>query len=197
MECQYRVIYKLFFSECDEKEEGSEESQNMIGFHSVHDANIALLHDNTIARKTKGELKNGLCFTNRSLQIGEKIYIRIAETHAKWSSSMDFGLTNKNPSDIVFRQDQSIKEVRKTKTDEPFNYLPDFNDVLCFTLKSNATLSFSVNGIIQRTLSLKHVSINNPVWLCFDLYGKTRAVEISNKNPKTKPFDSFAREYSF
>lgn len=169
----------------------------MIRFHSVHDADIALLHDNTIARKTKGELKNALCFTNRSLQIGEKIYIRIAETHAKWSSSMDFGLTNKNPSDIVFRQNQSIKEVRKIKTDEPFNYLPDFNDVLCFTLKSNRTLSFSVNGIIQRTLYLKHVSIDNPVWLCFDLYGKTRAIEISNKNPKTKPFDSFAREYSF
>lgn len=110
---------------------------------------------------------------------------------------MDFGLTNKNPSNIDFRQDQSIKEVRKTETDEPFNYLPDFNDVLCFKLNSNATLSFSVNGIIKRTLSLKYVSINNPVWLCFDLYGKTRAIEISNKKPKKKPFDSYAREYSF
>lgn len=171
--------------ECDEeKEEAASESQIKIGFHHVHDANIALLHDNTIARKTNGEDINGICFTNRSLQIGEKIYLRVAETHAKWSSSMDFGLTNKSPSRKLFHKKKSITKVRNVETNEPFNYLPDFNDVLCFTLNSDATLSYSVNDIIQRTLYLVNVSINDPVWLCFDLFGKTRAIEISNKKTK-------------
>lgn len=131
------------------------------------------------------------------MQIGEKIYLRVAETHAKWSSSMDFGLTNKSPSRKLFHKKKSITKVRNVETNEPFNYLPDFNDVLCFTLNSDATLSYSVNDIIQRTLYLVHVSINDPVWLCFDLFGKTRAIEISNKKPKTTPNNSFAREYSF
>lgn len=135
---------------------------------------------------------NGICFTNRPLQIGETIYLRVAETHAKWSSSMDFGVTNTNPSDKKY-----ISFVRNVEKSEQLNYLPDYNDVLCFTLNSNATLSYSVNDIIQRTLSLKKVSINDPVWLCFELFGKTRAIEISNKKPKRTPHNSFAIEYSF
>lgn len=176
--------------------EDDSESKNMIRFHSVHDANISLLHDNTIARKTNGEDLNGVCFTNRSLHIGEKIYIRVAETHAKWSSSMDFGLTNKNPANINFGQGE-IDEIRNIETREPFHYLPDFNDVLCFTLNSDDTLSFSVNDIIHQTMSLQKVLVEDPVWLSFDLYGKTRAIEISNKKPKTTPFNSFAEEYLF
>lgn len=140
---------------------------------------------------------NGICFTNRPLQIGETIYLRVAETHAKWSCSMDFGVTNTNPSDMVFHQTKYIFLVRKVETSKLLNYLPGYNDVLCFTLNSNATLSYSVNDIIQRTLSLEKVSIKDPVWLCFELCGKTRAIEISNKKPKTTPLNSFAREYSF
>lgn len=128
---------------------------------------------------------------------GEKIYLRIAETHAKWSSSMDFGLTNKNPSDIVLYPNKRVDQIRNTETNEPFHYLPNFNDVLCLTLNRNATLSFSVNDIIHQTISLKKVSINGPVWLCFDLYGKTQAIEISDKKPKVTPFNSYAREYTF
>lgn len=178
---------------------GNDDGSKEIGFHRVHDINISLLHNNTIARKTDGEDKNGICFTDRPIAIGEKIYLRVAETYAKWSSSMDFGLTNKNPNAIEFspNEHKSLSSIRKRDTDEAFNYLPDFNDVICFTLNSNATLSFSINDIDQPTRRLKHVSIHAPVWFSFDLYGKTRAIEISKKKPKNKPYNSFFREYSF
>lgn len=133
------------------------------------------------------------------MRIGEKIYLRVAEIHAKWSSSMDFGVTNKNPSKIVFYLNERVDQLRNTEKNEPFinNYLPNLNDVICFTLNENATLSFSVNDIIHQTMSLKKVLIKDPVWLSFDLYGKTQAVEISNKKPKVTSFNSYAREYTF
>lgn len=168
----------------------------MIGFHQVHDSNIALLHNYTIARKKNGEDLNGVCFTNRPIKIGEHIFLRIAETYPKWSSSMDFGVTNVNPSNMHLSQNKSIESVRKRDRIEEINYLPDFNDVLCFTLNSNATLSLSINDIEQPKRSLKHVSVKSQVWLSFDLWGKTRAVEISSKKPKKKPLNSFFREYS-
>lgn len=170
----------------------------MIEFHKVHDSNIVLLHNATIARKKNGEDKNGVCFTNRPIKIGEKIYIRVAETHPKWSSSMDFGLTNTNPSNInVSPINDKIMKIRRVNTNRAFNYLPDFNDVMCFTLNGNSTLSFSINDIEQNSQRLDHVSVHQPVWFSFDLWGKTRAIEISSKRPKKKPVNSYFREYNF
>lgn len=140
---------------------------------------------------------NGVCFTNRPINVGEKIYLRIAETHAYWSSSMDFGLTNKDPNNISVPPTKSIANVREEKIDVGFDILPDFNDVLCFTLNGNKTLSLSINDIEQPARKLSYVSVNNPVWLSFDLWGRTRAIEISSKKKKKKPFNSYFREYLF
>lgn len=169
----------------------------MIEFHKVHDSNIALLHNGTIARKKNGEDKNGVCFTNRPIRIGERIYIRIAENHPKWSSSMDFGLTNVDPSSISLSPNTEIVRLRRTNRTIAFDYLPDFNDVMCFSLNSDSMLSFLINDIKQNTQILECVSVDQPVWLSFDLYGKTRAIEISSKRIKRKPCNSFFREYSF
>lgn len=171
------------------------EASEEIGFHPVHDLNISLLHNNTIARKIDGEDLTGVCFTDRPINIGENIYLRIAETHAYWSSSMDFGVTNKDPNDISVSSTECITALREVKTDEGFDYLPDYNDVLCFTLNKNDTLSFSINDIEQPQQNLNFVSVNLPVWLSFDLWGKTRAIEISSKKKKEEPFNSFFREY--
>lgn len=160
-----------------------------IAFHSIHGPNISLLHNRTIARKMNGEDKNGVCYMSRPMEFGENVYIHITETFAKWSSSMDFGLTNTNPA--------TTTNVRRPDTNEPFNYLPDYNDVLCLCLNKDATLSFSINDIMQPARRLKHVSVSLPVWLVLDLYGKTMAIKISNKKIKTKPFNSYFREYSY
>lgn len=105
---------------------------------------------------------------------------------------MDFGLTNTNPSSL-----RQIMGIRIVNTNRAFNYLPDLNDVMCFTLNRNSTLSFSINGIEQNTQRLEHVSVHQPVWLSFDLWGKTRAIEISSRRPKKKPANSYFREYSY
>ena len=164
-----------------------EDASGNLGFHSKHGPNISLLHNNTIARKMNGEDINGVCYMNRPMTFGENVYIHITETYAKWSSSMDFGLTNVDPASMT---------KRLTLVDEPFNYLPDYNDVLCLCLNRNATLSFSINDIKQPDRRLKHVSVSSPVWLVLDLYGKTIAIKISNKKIKEKPYNSFFREYS-
>lgn len=181
--------------ECDGT--GNVDASEEIGIHSVRDSNISLLHNNTIARKINGMDTNGVCFTNRPINVGEKIYLRIAETHAYWSSSMDFGLTNEDPNNISVPPTKSIYDVRKNIVDVGFDILPDFNDVLCFTLNTNNTLSFSINDIEQPARNLGYVSVNNPVWLSFDLYGRTRAVEISSKKKKKTPCNSYFREYLF
>lgn len=91
-----------------------------IGFHEVHDSNIVLLHNNSIARKMNGEDLHGTCFTNRNIRLGEKIYIRVIETHPKLSGSMDFGLTICDPEKIDRSPADHFHKLRKDKGSKLF-----------------------------------------------------------------------------
>lgn len=167
-----------------------------IGFHKVHDSNIVLLHNNSIARKMNGEDLHGTCFTNRNIRLGEKIYIRVIETHPKLSGSMDFGLTNYDPAKIVRSPADHFHKLRKDKGSKLLEYAPDFNDVFCFTL-SGDSLCVSINDVIHKTIDVKAVSTGRHVWFSFDLFGKIRAIEITMNEPKKKAYHSFIQQLAF
>lgn len=157
-----------------ENNNGSKE----IGFHDVHHPNIILMHNKTIARKKDGEEYNGICFTNRSIEIGEKIYIRIAEKYEQWYNSMDFALTNTDPVNITQINKSDGKEINLRQ------YSAAVNDVICFSVDYDATISWNINDNTKFTAKLNYVSVNDPMWLVFDLRGNTRAIEISQNKPK-------------
>lgn len=125
------------------------------------------------------------CFTNRPLNIGEQIYIRIAETEALMGC-LDFGVTNKNPSSIKY---QSLTPIysgsyHKGYTSKISNEKLKLDDVCCVCIEKNASISFYINQRPKCTLTLNKVSIEEPIWLAFDLWGSTRAIEISKKKPE-------------
>lgn len=156
-----------------------------IGFHEVHhDPNIILMHNNTIARKKDGARYNGICFTNRSIDIGEKIYIRIAERDERWRCSMYIALTNTNPVNNTAPLLQMSEKEKNEKTKMIVPCLADVNDVFCLSVNNDATASCYINDTLQFTEKLTYLSINDPVWFVFDLRGNTRAIEISPNNPK-------------
>lgn len=167
----------------DNKDKEQDKCLKEIGFHVVHlDPNIVFMHNNTIARKKDGEKYSGICFTNRSIDIGEKIYIRIAERYENWISSMDIALTNTNPVNITVPLLQMSK--RETNIKQYLNYSAAVNDVICISVNYDATISCYINDTLQFTEKLTYVSINDPVWLVFDLQGNTRAIEISQNKLK-------------
>lgn len=133
-------------------------------------------------------MHSGICFTNRPLNIGENIYIRIAETQAH-TGCLDFGVTNKNPLSI---KDQSLTGLysKGVPLKDDGNYCNisqeqlKIDDVCCVCIEKNASISFFINTRPKYTLTLNKVSIKKPMWLAFDLWGSTRAIEISNKTPK-------------
>lgn len=157
-----------------------------IGFHEDHrDPNIVFMHNNTIARKKDGAKYNGICFTNRSIDIGEKIYIRIAERDERWHRAMDIALTNTNPVNNSLPLLQMSFKKRYEEAIKTVHYMAAVNDVFCLSVNNDATASCYINDTLQCTEKLTDVSINDPVWLVFDLRGTTRAIEISPNNPKS------------
>lgn len=167
-----------------------------IGFHKVYDSNIVLLHNNSIARKMNGKDLHGTCFSNRTIRLGEKIYIRVKETHPKLSGSMDFGLTNNDPANIRRSPADYFHKLRKDKGSKLLGYVPDFNDVFCFTL-SEDSLSVSINDVIHKSIDVNAVSTAIPVWLSFDLFGKIRAIEITMNEPKKNVYHSYIQQLEF
>lgn len=156
-----------------------------IGFHEVHhDPNIVFMHNSTIAWKKDDAGFHGICFTNRSIDIGEKIYIRIAEKYANYLSSVEIALTNTNPVNITAPLLQLQMSDGETNTKQFIKYSAAVNDVICISVNYDATTSCYINDTLRFTKKLTYVSINDPVWLVFDLCGNTRAIEISPNKPK-------------
>lgn len=137
------------------------------------------MHNSTIARKKDGEELYGVCFTNRSLEIGEKIYIRIAETYPRWVNAMDFDLTNTDP----VNNNLPLKDNLTGITIISLQNSAAVNDVICIYVNDNATISCCVNNI-KFTKKLTSVSVKDPMWLVFSLTGNARAIEISQIKPK-------------
>lgn len=188
----------IFFEDCDKKEHSeSDNGSKEIGIHEVyHDPNIILLHGGTIARKKDGELQHGICFTNRSLKIGEKIYVRIAETYPSSSSSVDFGFTNTDPARNTEPLMKSLIGNPNSKLFKQLPILPAIDNVICFSINSDAKVSCSINDKIKFTKTLTSLSVKDPIWLVIDLNGHTRAIEISHKKPTIMYCDSCLLELS-
>lgn len=185
----------ISFKDCDKKEDSENDNGSKeIGIHEVHHPNIILLHNNTIAMKKDENIFQGICFTNRSLEIGEKVYVRIAETCARWSSSVDFGFTNTDPAKNAVPPMRSLISTYESKIITGLQISLAINDVICMSINNDETVSCSINDRLQITEKLTNVSVKDPIWLVIDLFKNTRAIEISHKKPKIKPCDSFLME---
>lgn len=144
--------------------------------------------------KKDGDISYGICFTNRSLEIGEKVYVRIAETYARWSSSVDLGFTNTDPARNAVLPMHSLLGISENKVIKRLQILPAINNVICMSINNDATVSCSFNDRLQFTEKLTHVSVKDPIWLVIDLFGNTKAIEISAKKPKIMRCDTFLME---
>lgn len=185
----------ISFKDCDKKEDSENDSLSKeIGIHEVHHPNVILLHNNTIAMKKDEDICQGICFTNRSLEIGEKVYVRIAETCARWSSSVDFGFTNTDPARNAAPPMHSLISTYESRIITGLQILPAINNVICMSINNDGTVSCSINDTLQFTEKLTHVSVKDPIWLVIDLYENTRAIEISHKKPKIMSCDSCLME---
>lgn len=69
--------------------------------------------------------------------------------------------------------------------------LPAINNVICMSINNDATISCSINDKIQFTEKLTYLSVKDPIQLVIDLFGNTRAIEISAKKPKIMSCDTF------
>jgi protein neuralized len=68
-----------------------------IQFHPVHGEHIKLSRNNTIAKRVDSFCK-GICFSNRTIQIREKVYVRLLNKSVQWTGFLRLGVTTCDPN---------------------------------------------------------------------------------------------------
>lgn len=68
-----------------------------IQFHPVHGEHIKLARNNTIAKRVDSFCK-GICFSNRTIQIREKVYVRLLNKSVQWTGFLRLGVTTCDPN---------------------------------------------------------------------------------------------------
>lgn len=152
-----------------------------IQFHATHSNNIQLSHDRCQARRLQ-TFCNGICFSNRNIQVHERVYLRFVEVSTSWSGVVRFGFTSHDPATVG--KDSLPRYACPDLTNKPGYWakaLPERfalrGNVLLFYVNHSGDVVFGVNGE-EKGVFFGGVATNVPLWALVDIYGNTTAVEF-------------------
>lgn len=159
-------------------------------FHDVHGDNIELLCNKSRARRYESFCK-GICFSNRPININERVYVKFVETNTSWSGVLRFGFTSVNPATL--RGPDLPRYACPDLTNKPGNWAKALgerytasNILLHFSVNRAGDVNYGVNGE-EKGLFFSGVATDQPVWAMLDIYGNTVGVEFSHANAEIEP----------
>ncbi|RUS84286.1 hypothetical protein EGW08_007930 [Elysia chlorotica] len=159
-------------------------------FHDVHGDNIELLCNKSRARRHESFCK-GICFSNRPININERVYVKFVETNTSWSGVLRFGFTSVNPASV--RGADLPRYACPDLTNKPGNWAKALgerytasNILLHFSVNRAGDVNYGVNGE-EKGLFFSGVATDQPVWAMLDIYGNTVGVEFSHANAEIEP----------
>lgn len=155
-------------------------------FHQIHGENIELSHDRKRAKRADSFCK-GICFSNRPIAIGERVYIKFIDTSGSWSGVLRFGFTSTDPGTL--RGPDLPRYACPDMTNKPGNWAKALgeryavcNNELFFYVTRSGDVIYGVNGE-EKGLFFSGVNANVPIWALLDIYGNTSCVEFSSPPP--------------
>ncbi|UJR27863.1 hypothetical protein I4U23_009128 [Adineta vaga] len=153
-----------------------------IQFHLVHGEHIKLSRSNTIAKRVDSFCK-GICFSNRTIQIREKIYVRLLNKSVQWTGFLRLGVTTCDPN------------THRTSTSLPRHACPDLTcrpgywakcvPENCFDVTNKLTYFYvDENGELFLNTPTGEISlltgifVQEPLWGLLDIYGNCISIEL-------------------
>ena len=154
-----------------------------IKFHNVHGENIRLSADGKEAKRVQS-FSNGIIFSNRPIQLNERICIKFSELSLSWSGAIRFGFTSNNPN--TYRNGLP-KYACPDLTNKPGNWAKALGERFWALIHSDSTLFYYVNnqgevhfGIDGEEKGVFFVGVDtkSPLWALIDVYGNTVAINL-------------------
>lgn len=156
-------------------------------FHPVHGDNIELTNDRKRAKRGDSFCK-GICFSNRPIKLGERVYLKFIDTSGSWSGVLRFGFTSTDPG--TQRGEDLPRYACPDMTNKPGNWAKALSEryavagnELFFYVTRSGDVFYGVNGE-EKGLFFSGVNTSTPIWALMDIYGNTSCVEFSNPAPQ-------------
>ena len=151
-------------------------------WHPVHGENISLSEGRSLASRKEGFCKS-VVFSNRPLQVGEKVWIRLVSVSDQgWRGGLRLGVSAVSPNQWdtsglpkylcpdmtnrgrVWARAMPEKHVRA-------------GHVIFLTVKATGQLVWGVNGK-EKGVLVSGVDVSSPLWAVVDVYGSTSTVQL-------------------
>ncbi|CAL1291157.1 unnamed protein product [Larinioides sclopetarius] len=151
-----------------------------LSFHCVHGKNVSLKANRTVASRKYGFNSLAYVFTECSLKLEEKIYIKISRTNPKVNGNLLYGITSCNPSTL---NPHDLPENADDLLDRPEYWIVrndtnsyEAGDVIVYSISTEGEVTVMKNCDYKSALF--HVDPTQPLWLFFDMVGSVSEINM-------------------
>uniref|UniRef100_A0A7M4FZM2 Neuralized E3 ubiquitin protein ligase 3 n=1 Tax=Crocodylus porosus TaxID=8502 RepID=A0A7M4FZM2_CROPO len=129
-----------------------------------------------------GTFCDGIVFSNRPVQLDEKVVLQVLSTHSRWDGGLRVGFTSLNPSQMIPKDlPRFVCPPLVLQGQTWAHLLPTAcvgqGTVVCFWVNRRGRVFFSINNE-PCSLLFKGVPVEGPLWAVMDIYGQTKAVQL-------------------
>ncbi|XP_061883152.1 E3 ubiquitin-protein ligase NEURL1 isoform X2 [Entelurus aequoreus] len=156
-------------------------------FHQLRGAHIKTLDKQTVARSEHSREERTLVFTNRPLQTGECVFIKVTKSSPARSGSLSYGVTSCDPavlrpSDLPYNPEALVDRKEFWAVCRVPTPLQS-SDILGFLVNQEGEVILSHNG----TSVGMQVCVDNsrPLWMFFGLHGAVTQLRILGTIPNS------------
>jgi len=160
-------------------------------FSNKYGENCQILRDGFQAKRAESFCK-GILFSDRPVECGERVCIRLTELSIRWSGVLRLGFTSHNPNTL-----QSLpKYACPDLTGKPGYWAKalteryaESNALIHYYFTINGEVHFGINGR-DKGVFFSGVDTRQPLWCLIDLYGNCTAIELVDMR---RSLNGFAR----
>ena len=149
-------------------------------FSSRHGDNCQIYREGSQAKRTESFCK-GIVFSDRPVEAGERICLRLTELSIRWSGVLRLGFSNHDPTTI---QAPLPKYACPDLTGKPGFWAKalaekyaESNSLIHYYFTSNGDVHYGINGV-DKGVFFSGVEARQPLWMMIDLYGNCTAIEL-------------------
>ena len=119
-------------------------------------------------------------FSDRPVEVGERVSIRLTELSIRWSGVLRLGFCSQDPSTIQTLPKYACPDL----TGKPGFWAKalaekyaESNALIHYYFTNNGDVHYGVNGV-DKGLFFSGIDIRQPLWCMIDLYGNCTAIEL-------------------
>eukprot|EP00088_Acartia_fossae_P037244 TRINITY_DN3840_c0_g1_i2.p1 TRINITY_DN3840_c0_g1~~TRINITY_DN3840_c0_g1_i2.p1 ORF type:complete len:584 (-),score=123.24 TRINITY_DN3840_c0_g1_i2:374-2125(-) len=154
-------------------------SNGPLKFNTKFGENCAIYRDGSVAKRTESFCK-GILFSDRPVECGERVCIRLTELSIRWSGVLRLGFTSHNPQTLQSLPKYACPDLTckpgywaKALTER----YAESNALIYYYYTAHGDVYFGVNGY-EKGLFFSGVDTRHPLWCLIDLYGNCTAIEL-------------------